>query len=338
MKTRLTAVILAAAGTLTGAGCEFIGAERSIEHYVRGQILADQGKLDQALAELARAVEADPTLSIAHCAMGDIHRRQGNYNLARHSYEKSCQANPYAFRPHYNLGVVYQFLADAAQTYAEAQELLRKAVEVYVRAVTIEPDDFEANLNLSACYFSLGKHALAEKYCKAAIAVRSDRPEAYGNLGIIYDEQGRLYEAIKAYKDSLELNVHQPKLLLNLGSTYMRQRRLKSALEAFELALREEPDSADAHEQIGTCRYHMKQYAEALGAYEKAVSLNRNSAGAYRGIGVVRMTQYLLAPGQSALRDEALKAWHMSLELEPDQADIVRLVRKYTPKPVGSEL
>jgi protein O-GlcNAc transferase len=340
MPTRRIAILLVAAGALAGPGCQLeqVSRQQAINHFVRGQLLADEGDVEAALKELAEAVKADPDLSVAHCAIGDIHRKRGEHDLARRSYEDACQANPYAFRPHYNLGVVYQYLAEAARVLQRSEEYLRQAVAVYLRASVLDPDDFDTNLNLSACYFSLGKNALAEKYCKAAIALDPDRPEAYSNLGIIYDTQGRAYQAIKAYKDSLELDVHQPKLLMNLGAAYMGQARLAPALKAFEAAAEEDPNSPAVWEQLGTCHYHRKELDKAIAAYQKAVSLDNDSAAAHRGIGVVYMTQYITNRKQIELRDKALAAWHLSLELKPDQEDIVRLVRKYTPKLAGPEL
>jgi len=280
----------------------------------------------------------DPNLSVAHAAIGDIHRNRGDYASARPSYEKACETDPYAFKPHYNLGVVYQTLAGAARKAGEAVDLLRRATHVYLRAVALEPEDFDAHLNLSACYFSLGKLPLAEKYCKAAIALDPRRAEAYSNLGVIYDSQGQSYQAIKAYRDSLELDVHQPRLLLNLGAAYVRQGRMKSAAQVLETAIREDPASAEAWQQLGTCRYHLRQYLPALECYRKSIARDPDNAAAHRGLGVVYMTQYVLDRQQAELREKALSAWHASLEIDPDQRDIIRLVRKYTIKPAGPSL
>jgi len=340
MPTRRIAIWLAAAAGLATAGCQLEEASRqqAVDHFVRGQLLADGGDTEAALKELAEAIKSDPDLSVAHSAIGDIHRKRGDYQLARQSYQTACQVNPYSFRPHYNLGVVYQVLADAAETIERGREYLREAVGTYLRATLLDPEDFETNLNLSACYFSLGKTALAEKHCKAAIALKPDNPQAHSNLGIIYDSQGRTYQAIKAYKDSLELDVHQPKLLMNLGAAYLGQGRLGSALKAFELATREDPNSAAVWEQLATCHYHRKELDLALKAYRKATSLDPRNAAAHRGIGVVYMTRFVTDRKKVELRDKALAAWHVSLELKPNQEDIVRLVRKYTPKVTGPDL
>jgi superkiller protein 3 len=341
MQTRRIAIWALALGLAATFGCQQVRQfqnKLAIDHYVRGQLLADQGQLDAALAELAKAAKIAPNLSVAYSAMGDIHRNRGDYGLARVSYEKACETNPYSFRPHYNLGVVYQSLAAAAGKAEEIADYFRKAANVYLRATALAPEDFDSHLNLSACYYSMGKYDLAEKYCKAAIALDAKRPEAYSNLGIIYDSQGQDYQAIKAYRDSLELDVHQPKLLMNLGVTYVKQGRLKPALHAFQMAAGEDPNSPDAWEQLGTCQYHLKDYEGALQSYQKAIERDQSSAAALRGLGVVYMTQYVLDHHKAELREKALAAWHASLELNPNQKDIVELVRKYAVKPADPNL
>ncbi len=312
--------------------------QAAVDHYVRGQLLADKGEYDDALEELALAVKDDPKLSTAHTAAGDIYRHWRSYELARRSYEWACLTNPYAFRPHYNLGVTYQLLAEATSVFSQVQSILQKAVFVYLRAAELEPDDFDTYLNMSACYFQIGKYELAEQYCKSAINVNPKSAEAWCNLGTIYDSQNRLYDSIKAYKTSLELNVRQPELLLNLGATYVRQGRLKPAIRTFQLAAVAAPKNSEPWQQIGACYFHLKEYLKSLEAYEKAVKLDPENADAHRGIGIVYMSQFVMDRNKSALRDKALAAWHISLEIKPKQKDLRILVGKYSPEVSKPEL
>lgn len=336
-----------AAGLLTGllvsllalAGCQSggmrIDEQAAIDHYVAGQIKLEDGDKAAALAELQAAVQANPNLSVAYEAAGDIYRKSGDNENARDSYVAACNTNRYAFRPHYNLGVTYQKLAEKARGGSDMEQYfasLRDAVEVYIRAITIKPEDFDANVNLSACYFQLGKYNQAEQYCNAAIKIKADSPQAWSNLGIIYDAQNRLYDAVRAYKESLELDTNQPALLLNLGSTYMRQNRPKDAIGAFEQAAALEPENAMPWEQIGLCNFNAQDLPAALAAYEKAAQISPASAAAYRGIGVVRMCQFLKDQSNRDLCQKGLDAWNQSLELRSDQDDLRKLVEKYTPR------
>jgi len=338
---RLRVTLLAClSGAAALTGCEAAAIDTAVDHYVAGRMAMDAQRYEEALAELEKAIEANPDLSIAHAAMGDIFRKQDQPVQAAGAYERACKANPYAFRPHYNLGVTYQLLSDTAEVAKIAGEYIRRAVGVYLRAVTLRPGDFDTNLNLAACYFQQGKFDLAEHYCKAAIELGPDNPFAQSNLGIIYDAQDRPYDAIAAYKTSLELDVHQPKLLGNLGSTYLRLGRMRDALRAFELAAKEDPTSADPHVQTGVCHYQAKDYAAAQASYEHAVKLDPKCAQAFRGLGVVHMTLWVTANDQddTTLRDRALAAWDRSLELDSNQPDLLRLVRKYRPEVTGPEL
>lgn len=303
----------------------------AIDSYVKGQNLADAGQLDEALAELARAIAVDPSLSMAHAAMGDIYRKQGSYDLAARAYDRACQANPYNFRNHYNLGVIRQMLAEAADSIEEATRQLALAVEVYLRAVTLRPTDFDANLNLGVCYIQIGKLDLAEQYCRKAVEIDPEHPYAYTNLGAVYDRQGKLYEAISAYRKSLEFDSRQPRVLVNLGSTYLKQGRVRPAIHAFELAVEMDPKFSTPQERLGYCYYAQGEYDKAAEYYQTAMGLEPRFADAHTGLGIVYMTQYLLDKNRVELRDKALAEWNRSLEINPQQVKLADLVRKYSP-------
>lgn len=324
--TAVAACVLAAL-----PGCQWFTSEAAVDHYVAGKLAAENEDYQLALAELARAVRFDPNLSLAHSAMGDIYRKQGDYRQAAGAYEEACRVNAYAFRPCYNLGVTYQMLAQQAGTRDGMTAYISKAVRTYLRAVALRPKDFDANLNLSACYFQQGKFELARQYCTTSTEIDPNSAFAFSNLAIIRDADGKPYDAVTAYRKSLEIDVHQPKIWLNLGDTYACLGRMKQALNAFEFAAREDPAWPDPWVQIGSCQFRMKQWDDALGSYTKALDLDGNCAAAHRGVGVIYMSRYVVDHSKTDMRDKALDSWNRSLELDSSQQDLVRLVRKYTP-------
>lgn len=316
-----------------------------IGHYVEGVVLADAGKFEAALLELSMAVADDPELSVAYAAAGDIYFKRGHLSGARDAYSKACRANPYSFSAQYKLGLVCWKLVELARSVDDADNLLSDAVGAYLRSLEIEPDDYDANINISACYFQLGKYRLAEQYCKAAIRIKPDSAGAYSNMGAIYDSQNRLYDAIRWYKMSLELDSKQPELLLNLASTYMRQKRWKPALNACAMVAEQQPKRAAPWVLTGICYKRWGQeyskvrnagsarekYARAAEAFERAMTLNPNSHTAYRNLGVVYMLQFLYDRSKIDLRDKAVEAWHRSLEIKSNQPDLRKLVKKFAP-------
>lgn len=306
-------------------------AQVATDHFVEGQLALDSQDYDTALAELRKAIQVDPSLSVAHAAIGDVYRKQGHYDDAAQAYQQAIVTNPYAFRPHYNLGMVYQSMGEMARDAQEAADRIGKAIEAYLAALSLEPKDLDANMNLSACYFDQGEYDQAEKYAKVAIDIAPTNAAAKYNLGLIYEAANRPYDAIRSFKDSLELDVHQPKLLLALGRVYIKLNRLRDAQKIFELATKDAPASAEAWEQVGLVSYYERKYDDAAAAYKKSAEIDATRASAFRGMGVVYMTQFVESPQRTELRDQGLDAWNRSLELDSNQPELAQLVKKYTP-------
>jgi tetratricopeptide (TPR) repeat protein len=337
---RIAVVASLVLGTwLLVSGCAKLESkDKAIDYFVKGKTLLDAGDSEAALAELGKAVKVDSQLSIAYATMGDIYRHQGNWEQAKVAYESACQTNPFAFRAHYNLGVTYQALAAVAQVAEKVKEYLAKAVTVYLRAITLSPDDFDSNLNISVCYFQLGQMDEAEKYCRAAIQIDPNNAVAYYNLGTIKESQNDLYDAIRAYKASLEQDPNQPDLLLRLGMAYMNQNRLKAALQAFQEAARQMPTDSAPWEKMGACYFYLRDFGKAQESYARALELNPAGAVAHRGMGVAYMAQFIMDRSRTDLRDKGLEEWHASLDIQPGQEDLRRLIDKYTPPPAGPKL
>ncbi|MBN1554538.1 MAG: tetratricopeptide repeat protein [Phycisphaerae bacterium] len=303
--------------------------QQSQQRLARAKTLLDAGDTSAALEELTRALQANPNHVPTITAVGDIHRKTGNYDQAVKNYKRACDIDPYAFRPHYNLGVTYQAMAAVADGAETVRNFLRQAVMTYIRALAIDPNSFHAKLNLGACYFQMGQHDLAEQATREALASQPDSARANNNLGIILETTNRLEEAVAAYKRSIEADPNQPDILVNLGAVYLRQEKIRSALAAFRQANRLDPNNAETCLQLGVCYFRLKQLDPAVQAFQDAIRLDPYDAGAYRGFGVICMYQYVVDNRRTDLRDKALRAWRYSLKLEPTQTDLQRLLQRY---------
>ena len=136
-------------------------------------------------------------------------------------------------------------------------------------------------------------------------------------------------------------------------------------------AVRMDPQSAAAHEALGYCLFRMRDFAAAELSYKQALAYNWRLPRTHAGLGSILMLRYLklspasrseapfpshLAKGgksgvgrytkaqsaptdptRSELRDRALEHWHRSLELNPNQPRIRKLIAQYKPKPADPE-
>ncbi|MFW6146187.1 MAG: tetratricopeptide repeat protein [Planctomycetota bacterium] len=304
--------------------------EAATDFYVQSQFHLDEDDEAAALAALLAAVEADPELSVAHAAIGDLYRRRGDYPMAVRAYEQAVEVNPWNFRNHYNCASLHQALASIEKAVQAVRRHLRRAVVLYERAVVLDRTDYDSHLNLGVCRFRLGEYNQAAEACQRAIELDETMPEAYTNLGVVYHQLGRNYDAIAMYNKSLERDGLQPLVLMNLGDSYIRVGKYSSAIRSYRQALELAPASPTALERLGFCHYFTGDYAKAREYYQVALTADERLAPAHRGLGIVSLTLYLKDRDADTLRREALGHLRTALELDPNQPRLDTLIAKYS--------
>lgn len=291
-------------------------------HLAAGDRALAQRQLDAALAEYLTAVELAPDSSDAHAKLGQVYKERGELTHASESLETALRLNPFSFVAAFELGEVYRLL-----------DRLKQAVRAYVKAVELNPADFGAQFRLGSCYHRLGELDEAAVAYQAAIDLDDKSAFAWTNLGAVYDSQGKYYEAIQAYKKSLECDAKpQPIVLVNLATVYLNQERWSTARKTLIEAIKRDPNLSVAYERLGYCLWREQSMDEAAQAYLRATALDGANAAAFAGYGVVRITQYLDDPNRVMFLNEAVEAWHTSLEINPKQPKLRVLLEKYRPK------
>lgn len=290
------------------------------EHVAQADELAKEGKVAEALAELARAIEVNPTLDTAFVRIGDIHKEQGNYAAAETAYAEASRLNPGDFHSAFNHGLTLQLL-----------DRVNDAVKAYLRALRIRPDDRDANLNLATAYFQLGEPRQALPFAERAALVDPNHGPSRVNLGAVYSALGRHQEAVAQYEaaaEILDLDA-SPELLLNLADALGRIGRHQEMANTLERLVASTP-SAQAYERLGSAKFRLRDYEGALAAFRRSVELDPRHYPARNGVGVCLLNTYLLnAERDRAVRDDAVRALRESLKINPRQPKIVELVAKY---------
>ena len=243
------------------------------------------------------------------------------YDQAVACFVEALRRDPFSFDDTFNLAQLYHFM-----------KRVREAIQAYLHAVELRPDDFDAQLNLGVCYQQTGDLTQAIERFQKAIELDPDRPYAYVNLGVALDGQNKYYGAIRAYKEALERDSGQPFVLVNLAQTYMKQDRLKIARYSLKQAIRMDPNLGAAHEAMGYCLFRMRDFDDSERAYEKALACDWRLARTHAGLGSINMLRYLEDDNLTDRRDRAIEHWHRSLELDPDQPRIRKLIARYKPK------
>ena len=285
--------------------------------YVKGRALQASGVTDEALAEFERAIAINPRLTVAYLGAAEIYQQQGNHTAAEQRYGDAAELEPQNFDAQFGHGLALQLL-----------NRLSESVRAYLRALTIRPDDVEANLNLAIAYLQLGEPAQARPFAERAVRL-SPTGAARANLGAIYAAIGEHEAAVIEYQQASELMELEPELLLNLADSLGKIGRHAEMAATIDQLIRLEP-SAVAYERLGSARFRLKKYDEALEAFRVSARIDAAHFPAWNGIGVCRLNSYLWSKrNDEAARVEAIAALRRSLRIEPGQSRIIELLRRY---------
>ncbi len=198
-------------------------------HEVRAQLLADQGKNDQAIAELKKLLDGKNDREV-YLAMADVYQkgrnfsemgkvldaadklstakedkaavlflrgamyeREKSYDMAEKTFRQVLEMDPTNASAMNYLGYM---LADQNIRLSEAQDLIKKAV-------SLDPNNYAFLDSLGWVYFRENKLEDAEQELTRSVQLMSKDPTIHDHLGDIYFKEGKIKEAIAQWQSSL---------------------------------------------------------------------------------------------------------------------------------------
>lgn len=293
-------------------------AERGQALVASAEAAIRRGDTQRALAELARAIEINPTLTKAHMDMGDIYRTNGDYASAEVSYGMAAKTQPRNFDAQYYHGLMLQLL-----------DRVTEAIAAYLRALAIRPNDFNANLKLSSAYYQLDENRLALEYAKHAVELRPNDGPARLNLGAVYAALDDHHAAVREYQQAAELIPLNSKLLLNMAQSLGRLQRYTEMRNTLEQLIKIEP-SAAAHERLGYAYFKLGDADRSAREFQSALRLDDEYYPALNGLGVCYLNLYILSDQRDVgAKNEAINCFRRSLQIRSDQPRVLELLGRY---------
>jgi tetratricopeptide (TPR) repeat protein len=340
-------------------------AKNTDAHLLYGNLLAEDGKKEDALAELNIAVVQRPRSAEAWNSLGEICKRFKKGREALDAFNKAVSADP-------NFGIAQSNLAqsfyeagekDAAREHgeralallgrskdaADAAYLLgrielnagdvRKAAHHFTQAVQLMPE-------FAAAWSDLGqakKLALDDAGAIAAFlqAARIDPGDAVAQyrLGAEYLRQDKPGEALAPLEAAARANGDDQSTLNALATAYQRLGRNDEAAQTrrklSEVIRRRDHDSQNALSALrlnnqGAELEKAGKLTDALDLYRQAVALNGKHAG--------MRTNYAVALLRLGRWRQGLEELHTAQELDPDNQQIETALRDAISQAPVSEL
>jgi Flp pilus assembly protein TadD len=180
------------------------------DYLERGRALLEDGRLNEAVAELSRAASLDPKLSQAHSLLAVAYDRKGLHDRAGDSYRRAIDVNDRDPQALNNLGYSlylsgnYRAAADKLKKAARlapadarilnnlalAQVRLGKYDDAYRNFARAE-GEFNGHSNLAALLIRSGREEKAVEHLEAARKLRPEAENVLRQLAEIYERTGR---------------------------------------------------------------------------------------------------------------------------------------------------
>jgi tetratricopeptide (TPR) repeat protein len=313
---RLPLMMLGVLGLLVAAGCDL--THSAVDDYLAGQLAAEKGNMDKAVADLTQAIDKNPKMGLAYMSRGEIYKARGDYTQAAGDFEHVTKIEPFNFDAFYNLGLMYQYL-----------KRFDDSIRAYQKAVEIRPLDAQANMNLALVYTQMDQPLRGLGYAQRAVTGDDTSALTHANLGVLYAQLGYSELAIDELGKAIELGSKEPQVYLALSAEYLTLEKITPARNVLDNGRKTCPTPA-LLERLGYCYYKSGDLEAARTAYEQSLKLDETYFRALNGLGAVAMVQSLKStPADTSLARQALAYWRRSVRLEPDQPRIKDLITKY---------
>ncbi|HEX8685854.1 MAG TPA: tetratricopeptide repeat protein [Pyrinomonadaceae bacterium] len=193
------------------------GGGSARDYLERGRAMLEEGRLNEAVAELSRAASLDPKLSQAHSLLAVAYDRKGLRERAEDSYRRAIDVNDRDPEALNNLG--YSLYLNGNY---------RAAVDRLKRAARLAPADGRILNNLALAQVRLGKYDDAYKNFARA----GGEFNGHANVAAMLVRAGREEKAVEHLEAARKLQPDSQNVLRQLAEVYERTGRGDKAGEA----------------------------------------------------------------------------------------------------------
>jgi len=162
---------------------------------------------------------------------------------------------------------------------------LDEAEASYRQAATLKPDYAITHCNLGSTLKELGRLDEAEASFRQALVLKPDLVEAHNNLGVALKGLGRFEEAEASFRQAIVIKPDLAESYSNLANTLQETARFEEAEASCRQAIVLKPEYASAHSNLGNALKELGRVDEAEASFRRAIVLKPNFAGAHSNLG-----------------------------------------------------
>jgi tetratricopeptide (TPR) repeat protein len=267
-------------------------------HFLIGVTMENQGRFEEAIRELLRALENDGESLEIYRSLGfcyfmredyenaykytalamelkprdpDILFRQGMnlYKLQRDDEAIEVLRTSISLDPdphpkcYYLLGSLY-----------DRQRRVEKALEHYMKYVSLDPRSSEVWYRLGMLQIESGAPEIAKTHFEKAVFFNPHDLRSYYELGNLYETEENYTEALSWYKKILFIQSDNPRILKKLGNLSLKAGDIDDSIEYYQRVLALLPQNHKVRYMLALLYFQEKDLIEAQHHFQMLLSVD----------------------------------------------------------------
>jgi len=234
-----------------------------------GAYLTKEGKFDEALIYLEKALEINPQYWRTKSNLGILYHRLGDKAASTRYLEEALSLRPDSVPALKNLAGMYAGDHD-----------YETSLKYYQMALALEPFSARLTYLVGQTLALLNRHTEAIDHFLKVEKMDPDLLDArdlYEHLAVVYLKTGDKQKALHAFQKNVSHNASSATAWTNLGSAHMRLNQANEAVRAHQKALSFNPKLSQAYFNLGLALARQGKKGEAKKVLTQYLVLEPNS-------------------------------------------------------------
>jgi tetratricopeptide (TPR) repeat protein len=270
--------------------------------FAEARRLAQQGKFDEAIAQLEALSAKQPDAKGLTHELGVVYYKKGDYLKAVANFKKALDEDPGDSEAIQLTGLSYYLAGHPADAIAPLEK-----VQTWYPSANVD-----ASYILGICYMQTKDYASSRKAFAKMFGVPPDSAASYlftARMMLRFDFD---VVAEEYAKKAVELDPKLPLAHSLLGEIYLFKSRIPEATEQFQKELELNPGDAAVYYKLADAYSRVQKYEEAEKLLQRSIWLDATSTGPY-----ILMGKVLEKKGEPAL---AVRALQRAIAMDPNNS------------------